>query len=136
MGQWFGSFRDAAWSKAVSLAPAMVERCRKLWNGVAQRPARTAPSATPEEPAGAEALPALEVQVHGLRSRARRLEDEAAASFEVVRAIAEQHSQLAEQQAALIDAVQLLLARTRALFVALGLVALAVVALLIVVVRI
>jgi hypothetical protein len=136
MGQWFGSFRDAAWSKAVGLAPAMVERCRKLWNGVAQRPARAAPSAAPEEPASADALPALEVQVHSLGRRAKQLEEEAASSFEVVRAIAEQHSQLAEQQAALVDAVQLLLARTRALFVAIGLVALAVVALLIVVVRI
>jgi len=104
------SLRDGAWAKLMSAAPALVERGKKLWSSVAARADRT-----PATPRAAEAHAEMEVRVRVLEQRAAGLEEEAVSSFEVVRSITEQHSQLAEQNAQLVEAVDVLLARTRLL---------------------
>jgi len=114
--RWIDSFRDIAWAKVRSAAPALVEAGRKLWNSVASRdtalPRVTAEAGPASVP---ETLSALEVRVISLESRIKQLSEEATASFEVVKSITAQHSQLAEQQAQLVGAVDVLLLRTRAL---------------------
>lgn len=101
-----------AWKNALGLAPALVDSGRKLWERVASR---RSPSPVADPAA--------------LEQRIGQIESEATASFEVVRAITQQHSQLADQQGELVQAVDALLARTQMLLwvcggLALGLVAL------------
>jgi hypothetical protein len=91
--------REGAW--------ALVEKGRQLWSSVASRKARSTHAA--------EAHAAVEVRLQVLESRAAGLEEEAVSSFEVVRSITEQHSQLAEHNARLAETVDALLARTRLL---------------------
>jgi hypothetical protein len=100
---WYAAFRDIPWKKALSVAPSIVEGGRKLWN-----------------------------RIDSLEVRTAQLGEEAASSFEVVRAIAEQHSQLAEQHAQLVDAVDVLIVRTYVLLWTCAILALAVVALVLV----
>ena len=119
---WYAAFKDIPWSKALSVAPAIAERGRKLW-GRAQPRAASVP---PLSAAGAEALPALEVRCSTLESRIAQLDEEMVSSFEVVQAIAEQHSEL-------VRAVDILLERTRVLLRACILLGAALVALLVLV---
>ena len=118
---------DGAWAKVMSAAPALVEKGRQLWSAVAARSPR------PPAAGSAEARAEIEVRVQMLERRAAGLEEEAASSFDVVRSIAEQHSQLAEQNAQLVGAVDGLLARTRLLAWACAALATAAIALLILV---
>lgn len=117
----------AARGKALDLAPSLVEKARKLWDKVANRGAPTAPSPSAQDGAPPE------IRILALERRVARLEEEAASSFEVVGSIAQQHSQLTEQHSELVQAADLLLARTRALLWACGVLALALLALLLVV---
>lgn len=98
------------WKRALGLAPALVDNGRKLWARVASRPR---PSSAP--PAAAEAAAAGDVRIIALERRVADLEAEAAASFDVVRSMAEQHSQLTEQNAELVRTVDSMLSRMRAL---------------------
>jgi len=89
-----------AWTRLVATAGALAERARTIF----ERPrAATTP---PAPPVGADALAALEVRAIGLEKRVDGIAEEVVASFEVVKAITEQHSQL-------VQAVDVLLARTR-----------------------
>jgi hypothetical protein len=84
---WYESLKDIPWSKALGVAPSIAERGKTLWDRVKSREAK-APGA--------------------LEARVAELNQELAASFELVQAMAEQHSEL-------VRAVDLLLARTRVL---------------------
>jgi hypothetical protein len=97
----------ARW-KAVELAPSLVEKARRLWDGIASRRPRASEALPPEQAPAEIRIPALERRIAGL-------EEEAASSFEVVTSIAQQHSQLTEQNAELVQFVDALLARTRLL---------------------
>lgn len=97
----------ARW-KALDLAPSLLEKAKKLWDGIASQRRRAS------DPLPAEQAPA-ELRIPLLERRISGLEDEAGSSFEVVSSIAQQHSQLAEQHAELVQVADLLLARTRLL---------------------
>lgn len=102
---WYESLKDIPWGKALSVAPAIAERGKALWARVKSR--------EPKHPTALEA-------------RVAELNEELVASFEVVQAMAEQHSEL-------VRAVEVLLARTRVLLracVVLGAVLVAVLVLL------
>lgn len=103
----------ARW-KALDLAPSLVEKAKGVWQSVANRGAR--PSAARTTPGDGPA----EARIPALERRVAELEGEAAASFEVVGAIAQQHSQLAEQHSELVGLAEALLARTRVLAWAVG----------------
>ena len=126
---WFASFKDIPWARVLEVAPSIAEGARNLWQRVASKPGQ-GPDATPVAQAGAkpdaEVLAALEVRVVPLERRTTKLEDEARSSFEVVKSMAEQHSQL-------VSAVDSLLVRTRVLLRISGLLALALIALFVLV---
>ena len=84
---WYDSLKDLPWSKALGTAPSISERGKALWERVGRR--------APKPPSALEA-------------RVGELNEELIASFEVVQAMAEQHSEL-------VTAVDVLLARTRLL---------------------
>ena len=95
------SFSDAGWSRMLGMAPSLAERAKKLFRGrsIDGTPPALAPS-------GAEAVSAIEVRVHSIEKHLGELREEMAASFEVVSAITDQHSEL-------VRAVDVVLARTR-----------------------
>jgi len=99
-------------------AAALLEEAKKLWGKLSSRSPRAAP-----KPAG-EALSAVDVRLEALTGQLRVLEEEAAAAYEVVRSIAQQHSSLSEQHLQLIQAVDELAAKNRRLTVACAVLAL------------
>lgn len=98
---WLAPFNDIPWSRVLGMAPSLAERARKLWQ---RQPAQEEAAA----PATEEAVSAVEVRLHRIERRVAALQEEAVSSFEVVRAITEQHSDL-------VRAVDELLARTQTL---------------------
>ena len=88
------------WKDVFGTAPSILEEAKKIWSKVASR---KAPAPTTQSPAAA------------VEQKIEHLEEEAVASFDVVRSIAQQHSQLSEQHVQLVEAVDGVLARTRAL---------------------
>lgn len=122
---WFASFRDVPWDKVLSGVPAVAEKAKSMWQRVAgdAAPASAAEATPTAASTSADLLAALDVRVGPLERRAAKLEEEARASFDVVRSMAEQHSQL-------VHAVDVLLVRTRVLLRLCALLGLAVVALL------
>lgn len=108
---WFASLRDVPWSKVIGMAPTIVESGKKIWEKVASRNAVDAPAATTRvgvPQSVPETLSAMEIRLDGLEKKVAQLREEAVASFDVVRSIADQHSQL-------VHAVDVLLVRTQVL---------------------
>ena len=98
------------WSKLISMSPTIVEGGRVLWKAVAQRQARVPPAPAPEQ-----RHTAVDERLDALEKKVAQLGEEAAASFEVVKSITQEHSRLAEHHDELVHAVDALLARTRLL---------------------
>jgi len=108
---WLASLKHVPWSKVLGAAPTIVEGGRKLWDRVARRNAEETPAGAAKRDAPLpvpEALAAMELRLDALETKSAQLRDEAVASFDVVRSMAEQHSQL-------VHAVDVLLVRTRVL---------------------
>jgi len=106
---WFASLRDVPWSKVLGMAPTIVENGRKLWDKVANKNVDETPAATTQTAVPVpEALSAMELRINVLEKKSAQLREEAVASFDVVRSMADQHSQL-------VHAVDVLLVRTRVL---------------------
>lgn len=124
---WFASLRDVPWSKVIGMTPSIVESGRKLWDRIANKQAEVSTVRKPEDkssPSTPEALSAIEIRIISLEKRTAQLGEEAVSSFDVVRSLADQHSQL-------VHAVDVLLVRTRVLLRVCVLLGLAVVALLV-----
>jgi hypothetical protein len=97
-----------AWKDVRGLAPGLVDNGKKLWARVSSRRA-------PLPPSTFDSASVAEVRLRVLEQRVAVLEEEAVASFDVVRSITQQHSQLAEQHAEMVQATDALLAHTRVL---------------------
>lgn len=98
MAGWITAFKVIPWAGLIAAAPSVVKGARELWTAVRNREAPRADGQGPE--AGHRAL---EAQVEELR------QDLAAAS-EVI-------TKLAEYNSRLVEAIEVLRMRTRALFV-------------------
>jgi len=94
---WFASFKDVPWSKVIGMAPTIVENGKKLWDKVSSR---TGGDGSGETTRSAAQLPvpaaiaAFELRLEALEKKSAQLREEAVASFDVVRSITDQHSQL------------------------------------------
>lgn len=108
---WLASLKYVPWSKVISMTPAIVESGGKLWERISSR--RTQAS-TAESPAGQappstpEALAAIEIRLMTLEKKSAELGEEAVSSFQVVKSIVDQNAQV-------VQAVDVLLARTQLL---------------------
>lgn len=108
---WFASLKDVPWSKVIGMAPAIVENGRKLWDRVSDRSGGNRAGETTRSAAQMPvpaAIAAFELRLEALEKKSAQLREEAVASFDVVRAITDQHSQM-------VQAVDVLLVRTRVL---------------------
>ena len=94
---WWTVLQSVPWSDVVSNAPKVAAGAKKLWNAVGKKPASNAKAV-----ADAQAILSPEVQtISALQSRIRALEAAAAdlqgemlASSELIKALAEQNTQL------------------------------------------
>ncbi len=108
---WFASLKDFPWSKAIGMAPTIVESGKKLWDKVSSRTESDRAGETTQSAAQLPvpaAIAAFELRLEALEKRSAQLREEAVASFDVVRSITDQHSQV-------VHAVDVLLVRTRLL---------------------
>ena len=93
------AYNEAGWARVLGMAPSLAERAKKLFS---HRRSEPPPSA------GAEAVSAVEVRVHAIEKRVGELGEEMAASFEVVSAITDQHSELVRTVDALLERTRFL----------------------------
>ena len=107
-GKWISSFKDIAWSKVQDAVPAIMEGARKAWGQAENKDVKAVLDAAETTSQGTATPESLKIWIDTLDKRTRQLSEEAVASFQVVRAITEQHSKM-------IEAVDLLLERTRVL---------------------
>ena len=110
MAIWTTALKALPWAELIAAAPVVARSARKLWTSVRSKDAPEAEGAWPEA-----RLDALEAQVEELRS-------ELAASSDLI-------ANLAEQNARLVEAVTVLRMRNRLVFIAVAVLAVALVAL-------
>lgn len=117
---WKAAFNSIRWSKVRDLAPAIVDSAARLWKSVARnKPAAVTPLLPGAKVYSSDpAIAAVEKQIHALDMRADRLREDIVLSSEII-------DKLAEQQSELVQAVEVLRARTRVLMLACVLLAVA-----------
>lgn len=100
---WLTAFKAIPWGDVIAAAPAVAQGAKKLWGAVGKGDAGSAAGAAPGSLAAdaEERLRTLEAQIAGLQR-------ESAASSELIKSLAEQNSRL-------VDAIEILRVRTRAL---------------------
>lgn len=96
---WFTVLKSVPWSAVISNAPVVADGAKKLWKAVANKP----PS--PEPPLASEPAPAgpreddvesLRTQLAAVEAVSSKLEEQMLASSELIKALAEQNTQLIE----------------------------------------
>ncbi|MFH1602609.1 MAG: hypothetical protein ABIH03_01735 [Pseudomonadota bacterium] len=121
---WIASFKHIPWTKVLTVAPSIADGARKLWSGITKKDALI-----PKPPAQEKAyspdpvISAIEKQMQALELRAAELGKELVLSSEII-------DKLAEQQSQLVQAVDVLRVRTRALIWVCGFLALDVILLI------
>lgn len=126
---WFASLKDVPWSKVIGAAPTIVESGKKLWDKVSSKTGGDSSGETTQSAADLPvpaAIAAFELRLEALERKSAQLREEVVASFDVVRSITDQHSQV-------VQAVDVLLVRTRLLLRVCVLLGIACVALLVLV---
>lgn len=116
---WIAALKMVPWADVVGSAPVVADGAKKLWNAVARKKASPAAGEiTPDVPAGAGTMARMEAKVAALESKVSELEHEMLSSSEVIKA-------LAEQNARLIQMLDLFRRRQRLLMIAGALLAIA-----------
>jgi hypothetical protein len=109
MAAWLSALKVLPWREALLAAPTIVRGARDLWASVRRTdtkpPVQAESTATPEQ---VEDLARIRSRLTALESRIQEMADEALASAELVKSLAEQNSRL-------VEAVEILRLRTRIL---------------------
>ena len=94
---WLTALKAIPWSDVISTAPVVMDGAKKLWHSVGKKPvppelAPVAPSlgASPQD----RALAALEARIAALENEAADLHGQMVSSSELIKALAEQNTQL------------------------------------------
>ncbi|MDO9217431.1 MAG: hypothetical protein Q7U14_09155 [Lacisediminimonas sp.] len=94
---WLTVLQSVPWSDVVRNAPKVAVGARKLWNSVGKKapldahPAAEAPAAFPP---GVQSVSALALRLRALEAEAADLQSQIVASSEVIKALADQNTQL------------------------------------------
>jgi hypothetical protein len=118
---WFTVLKSVPWSTVIGNAPVIADGAKKLWKAVAKKPAPLAPPPAREPVAaqtGEQTVAALQARLAAVESAASRLEEQMLASSELIKA-------LADQNAVLIGLVEAHRVRSRWLARAVGVLAVA-----------
>lgn len=108
---WIASLKYVPWSKVIGMTPSIVESGGKLWDRISNRRAEASTVANPAgqpPPSIPEALAAIEIRLMALEKKSAELGEEAVSSFQVVKSIVDQNAQV-------VQAVDVLLVRTQLL---------------------
>ncbi|MES2685454.1 MAG: hypothetical protein V4706_01465 [Pseudomonadota bacterium] len=94
---WLAVLQMVPWSDVIKNAPKVADGARKLWSTVAKKPPPTPPADTGTSvqlsPEG-QAIAALQAHVLALESATHDLHEQMLASSELIKALAEQNTQL------------------------------------------
>jgi len=108
---WLAVLQMVPWSDVIKNAPKVADGAKKLWNAVGKKPPPTGP--LPDDAASVQlspegqAIAALQAQVLALETATRDLHEQMLASSELIKALAEQNTQLIRR--AEVNRVRLLL---------------------------
>lgn len=94
---WLTVLKSVPWAEVISNAPKVAEGAKKLWNTIGKKTpvpqtdsAREEPAHSPEDPTVA----ALQERISALEAETTDLHDQMLASSELIKALAEQNTQL------------------------------------------
>lgn len=95
---WFTILKSIPWSTVISNAPVVADGAKKLWKAVSNKSASPEPPDSGQAPAesGAQNLATLRAQLAAVEAASSRLEQQMLASSELIKALAEQNTQLIE----------------------------------------
>jgi len=94
---WLAVLLSVPWSDVVKNAPLVADSAKKLWNAVARKSPRSLNTASDAKTARSpetQAIAALESRVSELETAAADLQNQMVASSELIKALADQNSQL------------------------------------------
>ena len=94
---WLAVLQIVPWTDVISNAPKVAEGAKKLWNAIGKKPAVPEMEAPREDPAlspEAQAIATLRAQVAAMEVAAADLHEQMLASSELIKALAEQNTQL------------------------------------------
>lgn len=98
---WLTVLQAVPWSDVISNAPKVAEGAKKLWSTVSKKSATPTPAAANSTTATAsppaQALAVLESRVAALEASAAQAHEQLVASSELIKALAEQNAQLIQR---------------------------------------
>ena len=99
---WLTVLKMVPWTDVISNAPVVADGAKKLWNAVAKKtPAAGADAAfspsAPHDSLNAPSLASLQMQVFATEAAVADLRQQMLASSELIKALAEQNTQLIER---------------------------------------
>ncbi|MGH8819962.1 MAG: hypothetical protein ACREWJ_01545 [Rhodoferax sp.] len=92
---WLTALKAIPWTDVISTAPVVVDGAKKLWHSVGKKPAPAQLPVPPSaSPTGAPSLAELQARVAALEVEAADLHGQMVSSSELIKALAEQNTQL------------------------------------------
>jgi hypothetical protein len=93
---WLTALKAIPWTDVISTAPVVMDGAKKLWHSVGKKPVtvQLAPVTSPASPREAPAIAALQARIAALEAGAADLHGQMVASSELIKALAEQNTQL------------------------------------------
>lgn len=94
---WLTVLSNVPWKDVISTAPKVAEGAKKLWKAVGKKSAATVENGTNAEPlASAEnqTIATLDTRIHALKADVAALDQAMLSSSELIKALAEQNTQL------------------------------------------
>lgn len=94
---WMTVLQSVPWAEVVSNAPKVAAGAKKLWNAVGRKPSSGTPVAATAAAAlspEARAIAALTAHISELETATKELQEQMLASSELIKALAEQNTQL------------------------------------------
>jgi hypothetical protein len=93
---WLTVLRMVPWGDVVSNAPKIADGARKLWGAVGRKPPSVDVPAEGEQPSEAQAIATLQARLAAADEAIADLHSQMLASSELIKALAEQNTQLVE----------------------------------------
>ena len=97
---WVTVLQVVPWSEVIRTAPKVAEGAKKLWNAVGNKPAAPEVTETSMQPAvspEAKSIAALEARAEALETSVADLHEQMLAASELIKALAEQNTQLVQR---------------------------------------
>ncbi|MEO6973492.1 MAG: hypothetical protein ABI135_08750 [Rhodoferax sp.] len=93
---WLTALKAIPWTDVISTAPVVVDGAKKLWHSVGKNPAPAAltPVLPSSSAASAPSMAALQARITTLEAEAADLHGQMVSSSELIKALAEQNTQL------------------------------------------